>query len=310
MGQEIGYRTLCSRLPSLWNLKQSVRMVDLENNFYFVRFQSRYDYLWALTDGPWIVLGHYLTVEPWKPQFNPASHKVSSIVAWVQIPGLSCEYYDRRLLQVVCNELGCLVRLDHNTKEALRGRYARVAVELDLMKPLQSQVLVDDTWYLISCENIPDICFEYGLVGHLMPGFLSRTQANTRPEGQHTSPTAAPDAHSGILMADQPEPQAVQVVNRQPRGEWMIAGRKRRPPRSGGGQQNKETEPGKETINSHKSGSRFDVLQDYITVERPTTTEKGKAVISPSQPAVVLETNPKSLDPPPPPPPNQKPPTL
>ncbi|KAJ4847154.1 hypothetical protein Tsubulata_033683, partial [Turnera subulata] len=211
-GRNIGYRTLCNRLPNLWRLKESVRVVDLANNFYFVKFQT-------LTDGPWIVMGHYLTVEPWRPQFNPSTHKVTSIVAWIQIPDLSCEYYDRCLLQVVCNEIGRL--------EALRGRYARVALEIDLSKPLQSQILVDDKWYLISYENIPDICFECGLV--LIPK------------------AAHPEGHS-------PAP----VVSRQPRGEWMIAGRKRRPPRTGDGHQNKETNTNKGSINALNFGSRFD----------------------------------------------------
>ncbi|KAJ4841014.1 hypothetical protein Tsubulata_034619, partial [Turnera subulata] len=176
-GRNIGYRTLCNRLPNLWQLKESVRVEDLENNFYFVRFQSRHDYMKALTDGPWIVLGHYLTVEPWRPQFNPITHKVTSIVAWVQIPNLSSE-----LLQAVCNEIGRLVRLDHNTEEALRGRYARVALEIDLSKPLQSQVFVDNTWYNISYENIPDICFECGLVGHVLSACPQHVQSSMTPD--------------------------------------------------------------------------------------------------------------------------------
>ncbi|KAJ4837044.1 hypothetical protein Tsubulata_025984 [Turnera subulata] len=231
-------------------------VVDLENNFYFVRFQSRYDYLRALTDGPWIVLGHYLTVEPWKPQFNPITHKVTSIVGWVQIPNLSSEYYDRRLLQTVCNGIGCLVRLDHNTEEALRGRYARVAVEIDLSKPLQSQVLVDDTWYHIAYVNIPDICFECGLVGLVMSECPQRVQPHTNQE------VLQPDGRRIVnhLTGDQASQQPPLAGSKQPRGEWMIAGRKRRPQRAGNGQQNKETSSHKETSNNINSGSRFDIF--------------------------------------------------
>ncbi|KAJ4832694.1 hypothetical protein Tsubulata_010103 [Turnera subulata] len=69
------------------------------------------------------------------------------IVSFITLEGpvvkISDQYramlHKRSLLQVVCNELGRLVRLDHNTKETLRGRYARIAVEIDLSKPLQSQ---------------------------------------------------------------------------------------------------------------------------------------------------------------------------
>ncbi|KAJ4830111.1 hypothetical protein Tsubulata_001320 [Turnera subulata] len=105
-----------------------------------VSFYNKEDRLRVLIDGPWILLGHYLTVEPWRPQFDPTGHKVITIVAWVQLLGLSREYYDCLLLNEVCNEIGQLVRVDYNTQEGLRGKFARVAVELDLLKPLQSKV--------------------------------------------------------------------------------------------------------------------------------------------------------------------------
>ncbi|KAJ4834022.1 hypothetical protein Tsubulata_010731 [Turnera subulata] len=82
-GRRIGFKSLCNKPPNLWKLKAGVRVVVLDNNFYFVRFYNRMDYLHALTNGPWIVFEHYLTVESWKPQFNPAQHKITSVVAWV-----------------------------------------------------------------------------------------------------------------------------------------------------------------------------------------------------------------------------------
>ncbi|KAJ4850203.1 hypothetical protein Tsubulata_020317 [Turnera subulata] len=166
--RSIGFKSLCSKLPNLWKLKEGVIVVDLEHNFYLVRFSNRQDYMHALTDGPWNVFGHYLTVEPWIPQFNPAQHRITTVMVWVQIPDLSCEYYDRRLLHTICYMIGRLVRIDHNIEEAIRGQYARVALELDLTNPLQSQVFVDNRWFHISYENIPQICFSCGIAGHLM----------------------------------------------------------------------------------------------------------------------------------------------
>ncbi|MBA0555825.1 hypothetical protein Golob_025980, partial [Gossypium lobatum] len=34
-----------------------------------VRFQNKVDYGMALTQGPWIVFGHYFTVQPWMVDF-------------------------------------------------------------------------------------------------------------------------------------------------------------------------------------------------------------------------------------------------
>ncbi|KAJ4832410.1 hypothetical protein Tsubulata_031413 [Turnera subulata] len=213
-GRNINYRTLCSRLPNLWKLKESVRVVDLANNFYF---------------------------------FNPASHKVTSVVAWIQIPDISCEYYDRGILRAVCNEIGKLIRLDHNTEEAIRGHYARVAVELDLTKPLQSQVFVDDKWYFISYENIPQICFHCGIAGHLMSSCPYR-----EPVSLHSKEAqAADDQTSGGLREPNPGgPKIQQSPAQPPCGEWMIAGKRYRPPRTGGGQ------PRKAVVNANQAVNR------------------------------------------------------
>ncbi|KAJ4838229.1 hypothetical protein Tsubulata_035088 [Turnera subulata] len=275
-------RALCNKLPNLWKLKENVRVVDLERNFYFVRFSNRQDYLHALTDGPWVVFDHYLTVELWIPQFNPANHKIKSVVAWAQIPDLSCEYYDRRLLHTVCNMLGRLVRIDHNTAEAIRGCYARVALELNLEKPLQSQVFVDNKWFHISYENIPQLCFSCGHVGHLLVDCPTQASQCTTGNGPTATPTIPSPAGSVAAPVG---------LERQPRGEWMVAApRQRRPPRNGQNQAGKEASTGKESQRSkgvmvgQSSGSRFDILTDYVTVDRPSS------LVSAPMSAPVLET--------------------
>ncbi|KAJ4844105.1 hypothetical protein Tsubulata_026766 [Turnera subulata] len=150
-GKKIGYRTLCNRLPNLWNLKESVRVVDLENNFYFVRFQS-----------------------------------------------------------------------------------------------------------------------------HLMSACPNRPMAHTSNGDMQSGDPMMQDCSESSTGVQQPPPAA----SRQPRGERMIAGRKLRPPCTGDGSLNKETGTRKGNSNGNNSGSRFDVLQDYVTVERPTESVKGKEIIS------------------------------
>ncbi|KAJ4841399.1 hypothetical protein Tsubulata_048489 [Turnera subulata] len=237
-GRTIGFRSLCNKLPNLWSLKEGVKVVDLANNFYFVRFSNRQDYMHALADGPWIVFDHCLT-----------------------IPELSCEYYDRRLLYTVCNMIGRLVKIDYNTQEAIRGRYARVAIELDLKKPLQSQVFVDS---------------------HIMANCPGTETSNFPAPGHQTVPQT-------MVV---PSPSGCGPAN-QPRGEWMVAApRKRRPPRNGLHPPRKETLTGKEipptkSVNGgNNSGSRFDVLMDYQIVARPTPQIKEPTSGQPMETAV------------------------
>lgn len=59
LGRLIGYKVLCNRLESLWSIKKGFKVIDLENGFFLDRFRSEGDVDYALTQGPWTVLGHY-----------------------------------------------------------------------------------------------------------------------------------------------------------------------------------------------------------------------------------------------------------
>ncbi|KAJ4827405.1 hypothetical protein Tsubulata_006457 [Turnera subulata] len=72
------------------------------------------DCLRALTEGPWVIMDHYLTVEPWEPNFDPLAHKKSE-----------------------------------------RGKYAKVAVELDLSKPLDTETTTGSRYAALEVEPVP-----------------------------------------------------------------------------------------------------------------------------------------------------------
>ncbi|KAI8020598.1 putative ribonuclease H protein [Camellia lanceoleosa] len=49
-------------MKQVWCLQQHFDMVDVGKGYYLICFACKADYLHVLLDGPWIVLGHYLTV--------------------------------------------------------------------------------------------------------------------------------------------------------------------------------------------------------------------------------------------------------
>lgn len=62
LGRSIGYKVLCNRLEALWNMSYDFSVIDLENNYFLVRFKRDSNAQHVLTQGPWIVFGHYLMV--------------------------------------------------------------------------------------------------------------------------------------------------------------------------------------------------------------------------------------------------------
>ena len=121
LGKSIGYKTLHSRLISLWKPTSEFQIVDLDNGYFIVHFGDPNHSLTALTKGPWIMLGHYLTVQPWSVNFSSEERYPSTMVIWVRLPNMSLQYYRKSMLRAISSILGDLVKIDYQTKAVQSG---------------------------------------------------------------------------------------------------------------------------------------------------------------------------------------------
>ncbi|PPR98740.1 hypothetical protein GOBAR_AA21936 [Gossypium barbadense] len=128
LGRNIGYGALNNRISSLWNPSKPFHIMDIENEYFLAKFQSTDNYAKVLSQGPWLIYGQYLTVQPWTKEFNPYNHTQ----AW-------------KILEEIGGTIGKVVRLDFNTDSRITGHFARIAVYVNLDKPLIAQVLVNVT---------------------------------------------------------------------------------------------------------------------------------------------------------------------
>lgn len=110
---------------------------------------------YALTEGPWTVMEHYLTVQQWSPDFDVATNKIDRIVAWIPLSGMNIHF---------CHKT--IIKIDYNTIATQTRKFARSAVQLDLEKPLVSQFNFEGRIQKVEYENLPLICFCYGKFGH------------------------------------------------------------------------------------------------------------------------------------------------
>ncbi|KAL4378610.1 hypothetical protein GQ457_02G021550 [Hibiscus cannabinus] len=166
LGRRIGYSTLYNRLIGLWKPSQPIKLTDIENDHFLVKFASRTDYIAALTEGPWIIFGHYITVEPWSPDFDPSQDHPSRIMAWVRLPGLPITWYERSLIEAIGSCFGSVVKIDYQTDNGRRGRFARMAVKINLRQPLVSKIIVNGRTQIVEYESLPIVCFSCGTYGH------------------------------------------------------------------------------------------------------------------------------------------------
>ncbi|MBA0615800.1 hypothetical protein Godav_015910 [Gossypium davidsonii] len=67
LGGEIGFNVLLNKITLLWNPKCPIQLMDLENDFFVVRFQDKNDYNKALIRGLWSGLERMVEKEPFGP---------------------------------------------------------------------------------------------------------------------------------------------------------------------------------------------------------------------------------------------------
>ncbi|KAK5785077.1 hypothetical protein PVK06_039622 [Gossypium arboreum] len=112
LGRNLAYSILHNQIFSLWKPSHSFYLMDIENDYFLVKFQSKEDYEMVLTQGLWIVFGQYRTVQPWSQNFNPLQPFPNSIMAWVCLLGLSGVLYKRQIWEEIGSLIGKVAKFD------------------------------------------------------------------------------------------------------------------------------------------------------------------------------------------------------
>ncbi|CAI0425639.1 unnamed protein product [Linum tenue] len=138
------------------------------------------------------------------------------MIVWLQLPDLPIHLYHKEVLISIGNLLGRTIKLDYHTLNQQRAKFARLAVEINLEKPLIPRVHLDGEWQKIEYENLPEVCFKCGKVGH-----SSTSCPKLRLVLQGERPTVA-----GILNSDSSAPAVTEPS--ADFGPWLIVSRKSR----------------------------------------------------------------------------------
>ncbi|KAJ1414250.1 Zinc finger, CCHC-type [Sesbania bispinosa] len=237
LGKRLGMRFLRQRLLKMWQPEGSMEMIDLENDYYLIRFSNMEDVMRVFEGGPWMILDHYLLLRRWHPEFFPHEDEFKRVAVWVRIPGLPIEYYDRNILWKIGGSLGNMLKMDGNTlrqKEPSRddefvterAKFARISVEIDLRKVLVSTFKLNGRYYKVEYEGLHQICFHCGRYGHRRNACSLLQRVPEGYDGEQNveqAATTATEAHQAGENAKTEKNQSDEIF-----GSWMIAQRKAR----------------------------------------------------------------------------------
>lgn len=166
----VNYTGLKQTMTKLWCDEGELRVIELKHQTYQFVFTKDEERKRVLDKRPWTFDNQLLVIHPWQEGIdsNPSAFSVTPIwlQAWrIPVQWLSSETIWR--LGGIFNKCLKVVIPEYGNRE---GRYAKLLVEIDLMKPLirgtKLRCKGDMKWVEFKYENLPIFCFYCGLVGH------------------------------------------------------------------------------------------------------------------------------------------------
>lgn len=103
--------------------------------FFLFKFVSVQDRDVVLVGGPWVVNDSTLALEPWSPEFQPSPQRLPRTLLWMCLPDLPKVCWNPYSLKLIAEKARTFIRMDDSTFLLMKGRFARVTVEVDTSSP-------------------------------------------------------------------------------------------------------------------------------------------------------------------------------
>lgn len=166
IGKMLPYNFFVEHLRLRWQVQGEMEVIDIGNDFYVVKLSLLEERARVLSEGTWVIAGHYLSVQSWKSNFDPFQDTIKSMAVWIRLPFLPFEYYQPQLLFKIGNLVGKTLKVDWATEFAQLGKFARLCVELDVTKPLIPKVVIGSKIQKVEYEGLGIVYFCCGCIGH------------------------------------------------------------------------------------------------------------------------------------------------
>lgn len=103
-----------------------MEVMDIDNEYFMVKFDHSDDRERALCGGPWMLFDHYIGVRRWSPNFHSSDAKIDRTLVWIRLPRLNLAFYDEQVLLRLASTVGIPIKVDNYTTSVARGKFPRV----------------------------------------------------------------------------------------------------------------------------------------------------------------------------------------
>ncbi|CAA0831795.1 Unknown protein, partial [Striga hermonthica] len=149
------------------------------------------DVVKVLTGGPYVIGNGYMHVQPWSITFDATQAEVTSTVAWIRLPGMPAHLYHNKVFRTIGRIVGKVIKIDQQKTALTRGKFARLAVVVDITKSLCVNFTLNANNNGSCTRTCPLYVFTVGDLATPAPrAFTTRYPKTMLPTLRKYSPTA------------------------------------------------------------------------------------------------------------------------
>ncbi|XP_039028355.1 uncharacterized protein LOC120162254 [Hibiscus syriacus] len=168
--------------------------------------------------GPSPIYHMYGAGPAWTIDFSPTQPHPSKFIAWIRLPDLPVTLYKRSMITAIGENIDLVIRIDYQTGSGRRRRFARMAVSVDLNKPLISKIIVNGRTQIIEYESVPIVCFNCGTYGHSSnscPKNMVATEEAPTTKNEPPQPIAEESKYGPWMLVEKRQCKPVRKIDNQ-----------------------------------------------------------------------------------------------
>lgn len=226
-GRRLGFSFLVEEIRNMWKPTGNMDCIDLGFDFFLVKFELAIDVDYILKGGPWFIGQHFLAIRQWEPKFKASTATLSSVAVWIRLPKLPIEFYETKALHKIGRAIGPVLCIDAHTAIGVRGRFARLCVQVNLEKPLLRTIHIGKIVLSIQYKGINALCFSCGRIGYKVETCPHVVREYATGPNMETNASTGETPNGQMAVEKETEKNKLKdygywmVVNRQkPKGRW------------------------------------------------------------------------------------------
>lgn len=121
-------------MKEIWKSTKELIVDFIDDNCFLFKFQGRGDIDHVLEGRPWFFKRHLLSLNEVGPKAQPRNMMLETTPLWLHLYDLPISTWRESIVQKLAGRVGSVSQVCYRQAREIRGRYARIRIELSIAK--------------------------------------------------------------------------------------------------------------------------------------------------------------------------------